>query len=178
MVKRRNMKNHPIFRKSTKGLRLLPISLCAILLFSCTQVDCPLNNMVYANYRFYDHYGDSIQIDDSLTVITHCNEMQDSILINRKTKTTSFMLPVSYGQREDEFYMKLKNTERTICDTIWVTKESLPHFESVDCNPVFFHTVTDVRCTHNIIDSVVINNKKIDYDSSKEHFKIYLYTGY
>ena len=58
-------------------------------------------------------------------------------------------------------------------DTVTVKKENYSHFESVDCGPSFFHTITDVKTTHNYIDSIVINNKEVNYDASKAHFYIY-----
>ena len=170
-------KKHHIARIGARGLRLLPMCLFVALLLACTQIDCPLNNRVYATYRFYDHFGDSVQLYDSLTITTTVNGQEDT-LINKLTNHCSFMMPMSYSQREDEYHLEIKGEDYVIRDTIRVTKEDFPHFESVDCNPAFFHTAKDVMCTHNIIDSVVINNKKIDYDSNKEHFKIYVFTGY
>ena len=61
----------------------------------------------------------------------------------------------------------------TTLDTVTVTKENHPHFESVDCSPAYFHTITAVSTTHNAIDSVVIKNPDVNYDTSKKHFYIY-----
>lgn len=161
-------------------MRLLPLGLLAFaaLLVGCTQIDCPLNNRVYANFRFYNYLGDSVMLNDTLSITTRSVDMEDSVHINKQVGTVSFSLPVSYGQREDEYYLTISGANYEIRDTIRITKESRPHFESVDCNPSFFHTVTDAMCTHNILDSVVINNKTINYDSSKEHFKVYVFTDY
>ena len=58
-------------------------------------------------------------------------------------------------------------------DTITVTKEDRPHFESVDCSPLYFHTITAINTTNNAIDSVVIINPDVSYDTSKKHIYIY-----
>ena len=59
-------------------------------------------------------------------------------------------------------------------DTVWVEKQNLPHFESVDCNPAMFHTIKGVRTTHHAIDSIKINNDKVTYNDTKPHFLLYL----
>lgn len=57
-------------------------------------------------------------------------------------------------------------------------KGNYPHFESVDCGAAYFHKITEVKTTHNYIDSIVINNKEVNYDASKAHFYIYFGTRY
>ena len=57
-------------------------------------------------------------------------------------------------------------------DTIWVQKEDYAHFESVDCHATYFHKITDIRHTDNIIESVDINNSNVNYDPKTEHFYI------
>ena len=59
-------------------------------------------------------------------------------------------------------------------DTIRIKKEDMPHFESVDCQASYFHTITAVSTTHEIIDSIVINNPNVNYDQNTTHFKLYL----
>ena len=61
-------------------------------------------------------------------------------------------------------------------DTVTVEKTDEMHFESVDCNPSFFHTISRVTHTKHVIDSIVIQNPKVDYDSQREHFRIYFRT--
>lgn len=95
------------------------------------------------------------------------------MLINRDTRITGFSLPMSLSHPQDVFFVEVKGENSITYDTLTVSKEDLPHFESVDCGPSFFHTITAVECTDNAIDSVVINNPNVDYDTSKKHFRIY-----
>jgi len=60
-----------------------------------------------------------------------------------------------------------------VVDTVWIKKEDHPHFESVDCNTVFFHTLTNVRHTRNYLDSIVIKNTSVTFDDETVHFKLY-----
>ena len=137
----------------------------------CTSLDCPLNNTTYTKYRLM---GNITTLNDTMTISTTKTEGTDSVLINKDVKVDSFILPMSYHQPEDVFYFEIKNQENQVFkDTVTVKKEDFSHFESVDCNPAFFHTITEVKTTHNLIDSIVINNKDVNYDASKAHFYIY-----
>lgn len=142
-----------------------------LAMVGCTSLDCPLNNTTYTKYRLM---GNITTLNDTMTISTTKTEGTDSVLINKDVKVDSFILPMSYHQPEDVFYFEIRNQENQVFkDTVTVKKEDFTHFESVDCNPAFFHTITEVKTTHNLIDSIVINNKDVNYDASKAHFYIY-----
>jgi len=161
--------------KRERGLRrLLSFCLLAVLSVSCSSIDCPLNNLVYTNYALYNSDGGTDTMKDTLTVTVKQTDGMDAVVLNKDVDMSSFALPISYSQAEDVFYLELRDKDNnTTLDTITVAKEDKPHFESIDCAPSFFHTITGVRCTHNAIDSVVINTPDVNYDTSKEHFHIY-----
>lgn len=142
-----------------------------LAMVGCTSLDCPLNNTTYTKYRLM---GNITTLNDTMTISTTKTEGTDSVLINKDVKVDSFILPMSYHQPEDVFYFEIRNQENQVFkDTVTVKKEDFSHFESVDCNPAFFHTIAEVKTTHNLIDSIVINNKDVNYDASKAHFYIY-----
>lgn len=159
-------------------MRKLPIYiLLAVMLTvaSCSSVDCPLNSLVYTQYQLRNAAGAVDTLYDTLTVSTTRRDGSDSVLINRNVKTTELSLPISYSSPQDVFYFETVDTltKTATLDTVTVTKEDIPHFESVDCAPSYFHTLTGVSCTHNAIDSVVIIHPDVDYDTSRKHFNIY-----
>ncbi|WP_375712978.1 DUF6452 family protein [Hallella colorans] len=154
---------HRPFKHCLSHIRMAFI---VFILMACSSVDCPLNNTVYTNYKLM---GDVTKLPDPLTILTQRHDGTDTILINQLAQADSFSLPMSYGGNKDVLYFKTKE----ILDTVWVTKTNRPHFESVDCGLNYFHTITDVRCTHNAIDSVVIKEKEVTYDMSPKHFYIY-----
>lgn len=118
--------------------------------------------------------GNIKTLQDTMTISTTKTAGTDSVLINKDVKVDSFILPMSYHQPEDVFYFEIRNRDHQVWkDTVTVKKENYSHFESVDCGPSFFHTITEVKTTHNYIDSIVINNKEVNYDASKAHFYIY-----
>lgn len=161
----------------TEKAKTLVVAMIAGLgLSACSSIDCPLNNRTYASFKLA---GDVTKLVDTLTVSTPRNidnPEEDTVLINRLVDTDSLSLPMSYQRTEDIYIFTFvqKDTELKTIDTLWVSKENEPHFESVDCNPVMFHTIKDVRFTQRAIDSIKVNYNKVTYNDAKAHFLIYL----
>jgi len=144
---------------------------------ACTSIDCPLNHSVYHTYLMKKPDGtpDTL-LNDSLWILTRRADDTLTVVLNGLSGTSAswFDLPTSYMAPEDTFFVYLKDKEGNIMpDTIWVKKENYPHFESVDCQPSYFHHITGVRVAGNIIDSIVIINPNTTYDTSIEDFHIY-----
>ena len=141
------------------------------LLLACSSIDCPLNNTVYTSYKLA---GDVGVLTKKLTVSSPVKEERDTILINQIANVDSFILPISYTREEDIFHFTLTDEEgNEVTDEVRVAKENHPHFESLDCAPAFFHTITNVTTTNNAIEKIEINNKNVNYDARKAHFHIY-----
>lgn len=153
---------------------LSPLILLTFLIFSCTTIDCPVQNLVYTVYSVYNFDEQrSDTLPDTLWVWTRRRDGTDTLLLNRGVNQTLFNLHISYQHPEDTLIFYIADTAgvRTL-DTVWVKKEDYPHFESVDCNQSFFHQLTAVRSTHNGIDTIAINRSTVDYDPSTPHFNI------
>ena len=164
-------------RDRSKGMRMLPASavIFALLAASCSLIDCPLNSLVYTQYQLMTAAGTADTLADTLTISTNRMDGSDSVLINKNVRTTEFSLPISYTQPQDVFYFELKDTlyKTVVKDTVTVAKTDKMHFESADCSPSYYHKITSVGCTHNSIDSIVLINPDVNYDTSKKHFRIY-----
>lgn len=157
---------------------LSPFHLFTLLLLisSCSSIDCPLNSLVYTQYQLRNAAGEVDTLStDTLTISTTRADGNDSVVLNKSVRTTEFTLPISYANTQDVFFFELKDTltKASTIDTVSVTKENTPHFESVDCAPAFFHTITSVTHTSHRIDSIVINNPEVNYDTTKKHLYIY-----
>lgn len=139
-------------------------------ILSCSTIDCPFNNHVYTKYKLA---GDVAKLSDQLSISTTRFNGNDSVIINSITGVDSFMLPMSYNRPEDVLYFHRTAGGLSIIDTVSVKKEDIPHFESIDCNPAYFHRIQSIRYTHHGIDSIVIKNTNVTYDESKTHFQIY-----
>ena len=154
--------------------KLFGLFIGILLVGSCSSIDCPVENLVLAHYKFYDAAGDSLILYDSLSVmITKKDGVKDTVLY-KMTEKSSFLLPLSYSLPEDELVLDFWNGREHMYDTLWVKKENIPHFESIDCNAKFFHRLTNVRCTIHSIDSVVIKNSNVDFNNATVHFYVYL----
>ncbi len=149
------------------------LMLLALVICACSSVDCPMNSSIYTVYRLYKANGVADTLKDSLSVVTfQKTPEQDAVLLNKLANVSEFYLPVSYQQTEDILYFLFTDTE--VIDTVTIKKENRKHFESINCNPSFFHTITGVEHTKNRIDSIIVNNPEVTYDKGKAHFHIYL----
>ncbi len=156
--------------------KLILALMAAVSVCACTSIDCPVQNSVYTNYALYKSDGRVDTLYDTLSVLTTTASGRDTLVFNRGVRLTSFSLPISYVNPCDTFWFGLKpvgdNTE-WITDWVLVNKTNTPRFESVDCQVAYFHTITSVETSHNFIDSIVINNPNVDYETERKHFRIY-----
>ena len=147
-----------------------------LVMFSCSSIDCPVQNVVSVQYEIRDKAGEALSITDSLSVISERKDGQ-YVSLNRLIGKSAFSLPISYAHPEDVLFFCFKDSVKTLVDTVWIKKDDIPHFESVDCSAAFFHELANVRHTHNAIDSLVIVNTSVTYDVNTVHFYLYPKTG-
>ena len=155
----------------TRKLTVLLVGLLA--LGACSSIDCPVQHTVRSYYAVYNAAQNVDTLRDTLSVLIHRVTARDTLLLNSLANKTTFSLPVSYNAPEDTLYFFFRNHPFEAVDTVWVKKDNIPHFESVDCSASFFHRITAVRCTHHAIDSLIINNPMVDYDPTTVHFHLY-----
>lgn len=85
---------------------------------------------------------------------------------------------MSYSQDADEYIFAFTDTlGATRSDTVVVGKTNQPHFESVDCTPQFWHTITSATTTHHMLDSISINEANVNNDQSKKHIILHLHSN-
>ena len=151
--------------------RIVILSVIVVLLYGCSSIDCPLNNTVYCVYSLK---GDVEMLGDTLMVSTTMTNGSDTTLIDNKVNISSLLVPMSYIQDKDILYFTLTDANHAIRrDTVVVSKTNDAHFESVDCPPCYFHTITGISHTHHAIDSITISKSKVDYDTEVGNLHIY-----
>ena len=156
-------------------MKRLTYLMLGMLVAACSSIDCPVESTVATLYQVRNSDGTELKLVDTMTVATTRADGNDTIY-NKGIGISEFTLPISYKHPEDVLvfhFDNLNNNDLHVTDTVWVKKEDYPHFESVDCSAAFFHKITDVRYTHNYIDSKVINNPSVTYDSQTVHFYLY-----
>ena len=156
--------------------------LCA-LPASCDSVSCPLNNKVECVYGFYtatqtgeDMYasGKAVSVGDTITITALG---PDTVLANRLVDKSEARLPVSFYEDMDVLQFKFTDQNSlSASDTIWLTKTNQHHWDDPSCAVHIWHTITAVRSTHHLIDSVVIKNREINYDGL-ENLQIFFRTS-
>jgi len=144
-----------------------------LMLGACSSINCPLNNTVYSTYMFYKASGDRDTVAEYMTIWTARSDGSDSVLINLDAEVDSFVLPMSYVHETDLLYFAFTDSVGTRIDTVEIRKKDWPHFESPDCSATFFHEILGVEHSRNAIDSIVINNKNVNFDATKANFRIY-----
>ena len=156
-------------------IKRIPYLLLVVLMTACSSIDCPVDATVTTQYQIKNSDGTEHMLSDTMTVTSVRSDGKDTILYNKGIGISKFTLPVSYTHPEDVLVFQFDNKYNNlhITDTLWIKKYDYPHFESVDCNTTYFHTITDVKYTCNYIDSIVINNSSVTYDSQTVHFYLY-----
>ena len=147
--------------------------LATLMVCACSSIDCPVQNTIYTVYqlRTADERADTLR--DTLFVFSRRADGSDTLLFNAGIGLVSFALPIGYANPEDTLEFVMVNRPDYIAlDTVFVKKENIPHFESVDCSASFFHRITAVRSSHNAIDTLTINKDFVDYDAQTAHFYI------
>lgn len=162
---------------------VLWLCVCCLLFASCDNVSCPLNNTVESVYGFYaanyDDAGDlitgrAVSVGDTITVTALG---PDTVLANKLVNKNSVSLPVSFFNDEDVFVFRFADQEQRIAhDTIRVAKTNLRHWDDPSCPVHMWHTITSVRYTHNLIDTLIITNPTVNYDGL-ENIQIYFRTA-
>ncbi len=152
----------------------LPAFLIAYLvLASCSSIECTQSSISPCRYEI----ADSLQ-NDTLTVGIIRGNGTDSIYLNRLVDADGFTVPVSYTQPTDVLLFHFTDTFAvTHTDTVRLSKKDIPHFDSVDCTPTYFHEIINVETTHHVIDSITILNPSITYEEIS-HLRIYLHPGH
>ena len=164
MLRRLNTRTEEVKARGVWMLSLLAL----LLLTACSNIDCPIQTKVAVNYSVPD------MLKDTLWVWTQRADEQDTLVLSRGVGLTSFSLPISYQSPVDTLVFLIADTNAVwTIDTVFVHKDDIPHFESVDCAAHFFHRLTAVDCTHRGIDSIVINHSSVDYDQTQTHLRIY-----
>ena len=171
-------------KKSCFSIKLMKKLIFVLLLLpcfsACTNIDCPLENVVTMNCGLYaTETKTSMKITDTLTV--SAGGVKDTILINRATNVSTLNIPLRYAAKEDTLLLRFSNRQGQMAtDTLFVQHVGTPHFESADCPLVMFHKLGHVHWTSHAlskmpltIDSVVVINDNVNYDNV-QNIKIYL----
>ncbi len=154
----------------------------ATLLSACTNIDCPLDNVVRMQCNLYaTETGQAYSLTDTLTVAT---AGRDTVLLNRAVGVSSFLLPLKESGTRDTLLLRLCDAaERSAVDTLYLSHSHYVHFESVDCPASVFHELEGVSFSPQSgrdyplsIDSVALVRSTVNYEDI-ENVRIFLHSA-
>lgn len=158
---------------------ILAVFVVALFPSSCSNINCPLDNVVMMQCNFYaSETHQELKLADVLSVYP---ANSDTVLINHITNVSSILLPLREGADRDTLLFQLTNSAgQAATDTLFVTHTRTPHFESVDCPASVFHNISQVSFTSHplselplTIDSISLVRSIVNYDDI-ENVRIYL----
>ena len=142
-----------------------------VLLTSCDNgYNCSINNTAYNRIGFYSISGDSIRNGYLLP-----EELEVSLMVNGREAMVAdqgnedLRLPMSYTSDCDTLLFRY---DSDMSDTIYFRHKNIQFYQSMECGTVMYHRIDSVEYTHNLIDSVAIVNKFVNFDDN-ENIKVY-----
>ncbi len=101
--------------------------------------------------------GTGLEAKAATLVVTGITPTDTIDFVNKKT-IAYFSVPLDPGSDATTFYIVLNG----ISDTAVISYTRHPHLVSAECGYTFISELTGLRTTHNIIDSLIIENKSVN----------------
>ena len=137
---------------------------------SCSGEDCPINNTVAGKMQFYNQLGDAVAINGTLSVNV-VRPQGDSVVLNQLYNASEISFPMSYTHLTDTLIFDYNRG--AAYDTLYISHSNTPTLVSIDCGTAMFHTITAAHSTHHVIDTLIIQSAKVDYDERENIQVIY-----
>ena len=156
-----------------KQIAVLLTVLCSLLCTGCDSgYDCALDNIAYNRIKFYttNEFGveGEYAFPEPLTVSIIING-RDSIVVNYVTNAKELTLPMSYTSECDTVLFNFYDRHY---DTLYIKHSNIPIYQSMECGVIMHHRLTGITNTTNMIDSMVIKERNVNFDHN-ENIKIY-----
>ena len=167
--------------KCAKTMAAWGVGMLMVGLSACSNIDCPLDNVVSLQCNLYDASTQSaLTLSDVLSVTP---AGRDTLLLNQATGIKSFLLPLKEAGTQDTLLLHFANAQGAVqVDTLFVNHTPQPHFESLDCPSSVFHTLNAVRvlaqgsANSAIVDSVSLVRPIVNYDDI-ENIRLFIRTS-
>ena len=160
--------------KSIKTLFFVSfLAICSLICTGCEGgYDCALDNIAYSRVKFYtiNEYDKEVEyaFPEPLTVSLMVNG-HDSIVANYVTNAKELTLPMSYTSNCDTVVLNFFDRHY---DTLYISHDNIPIYQSMECGVIMHHRVTGTRHTGSFIDSMAIKNANVNFDHN-ENIKLY-----
>lgn len=163
--------NNPcFFRPAEKFLinisRLLLILSASFYLISCTPQSCQEETEVLTGTSFYRSGTGKSEAPDSVTL--YGAGKKGSYIYREASGKQVIFLPLDASSGECSFVIGING----IYDTLEFTYSTYPHLLSKECGYTFFHDILECNFSVNIIDTVIIRNKRVT-NRNEENIRIF-----
>lgn len=148
--------------RSLKHITVAPLALIILLsVCSCSDQACyeEMDPLMYTSL-LESGTGESKKAD-SVRVIAVTPAGQ--VTLYKQNAVTFFTLPLDPANDLSEFYFIVNG----VSDTAVLTYTRRPHLVSAECGYTFLSELTGLKTTHNIIDTLIIENKSVNLDGEK-----------
>lgn len=126
---------------------------CALILVSCTDNSCYDNGSALPLVRFYAS-GTTRQVTVNGLTLRGLGAPGDSLLID-STATSEVYLPLRATASNSQWVFDYPG-DTDLADTLTIAYEPIPYFAGAECGAMYNFQLTNVSCTHNVIDSVQV----------------------
>jgi len=148
-----------------RSLKHITVALLALIILlsaaSCSDKACyeEMDPLMYTSL-LESGTGESKKAD-SLRVIAVTPA--GPVTLFKQNAVTFFTLPLDPANDLSEFYFIVNG----VSDTAVLTYTRNPHLVSAECGYTFLSELTGLKTTHNIIDTLIIENKSVNLDGEK-----------
>jgi hypothetical protein len=148
-----------------RSLKHITVALLALIImlsaFSCSDKACyeEMDPLMYTSL-LESGTGESKKAD-SVRVIAV--SPAGPVTLYKQNAVTFFTLPLDPANDLSEFYFIVNG----VSDTAVLTYTRHPHLVSAECGYTFLSELTGLKTTHNIIDTLIIENKSVNLDGER-----------
>ncbi|MCJ7820967.1 MAG: DUF6452 family protein [Bacteroidales bacterium] len=141
--------------------RIISLALATLLMPACSEQACYDNTDPLVNISLFESGTGAFQKTDSIRVSGLTDQSPVELL--RERSVSSFHLPLNPAIESSVVIIILNG----VADTATINYISFLHFVSPECGYTFYSTISGLNTTHNIIDSLIIENKNITVDGER-----------
>ena len=133
----------------------------ALLLSSCSQQACYDKTDPMMN-AFLLESGTGVSVKAATIVVKGITATDTIELVNEKN-VSSFAVTLDPGSDVSTFYIVIDG----IADMAVINYTRHPHLVSAECGYTFVSELTGLKTTHNIIDTLIIENKSVNLNGER-----------
>jgi hypothetical protein len=141
--------------------RIISLVLATLLMPACSEKACYDNTDPLVNISLFESGTGDFHKTDSIRVRGMTGQSPVELL--KAKSVTYFHLPLNPATESSVVIIILNG----VADTATINYLSFLHFVSPECGYTFYSTISGLKTTHNIIDSLIIENKNITVDGER-----------